>query len=139
MTEVTQLTRTFKVAGLSVPDPAPSLPPEEAVKLLQATWPHLAHTTLEGPEVVGNQLVYSVVRPPAQTKGARRTPRPASGEATAPEDAAVEKAVASLQAWADADSTAGYDVALHHSCGSFLLTLSRRPPTRVDPFLVGLA
>ncbi|ODU52041.1 MAG: hypothetical protein BGO50_10735 [Rhodanobacter sp. 67-28] len=139
MTDVTQLTRIFKVAGLSVPDPAPSLPPEEAVKLLQATWPHLAHTTLEGPEVVGTQLVYSVVRPPAQTKGARRKPRPDSTNASAPTDDAVEKAVASLQAWADADSTAGYDVALHHSCGSFLLNLSRRPPTRVDPFLVGLS
>lgn len=71
MSEVQKLSRVFKVGATPCPDPAPSMAPEDAVKLLQGTYPHLVHCTLEGPEVVGDQLVYTVVRPPAQTKGAR--------------------------------------------------------------------
>lgn len=134
MVEVTTLTRVFKFGPTTVPDPAPTLSPEDAFKLLQGALTHLAHATLEGPEVVGDQLVYTIVRPPAQTKGARRTPR-----ATSAGQDDVEAAVKSLQAWADADSTSGYDRVLHHDCGQFLLRCRQRNARPVDPFLVGLA
>ena len=63
------LVRVFRIGATTLQDPAPQLPPEEAVKLYQASYPHLAHCTLEGPEVEGDQQVFTVMRPPAQTKG----------------------------------------------------------------------
>ena len=70
MTDLTQLTRVFRIGATQLPDPAPGLPPEQALDTLRGTFPFLAHATLEGPQVEGTQLVYIVTRPPAQTKGA---------------------------------------------------------------------
>ena len=70
MVDIIQLPRVFRIGASNVPDPAPGLPPEQALDTLRGTFPFLAHATLEGPSVEANQLVYTVTRPPAQTKGA---------------------------------------------------------------------
>lgn len=69
MADLTQLTRVFRIGASTIPDPAAGLTPEQALDTLRGTFPFLAHATVEGPTVENNQLVYTVTRPPAQTKG----------------------------------------------------------------------
>ncbi len=69
MTSITQPTRSFKLGSINLPDPDPTLPPEEAVKLYAPNYPMIATSTLREPEVVGNELVYLIEKPPVKTKG----------------------------------------------------------------------
>ena len=67
---ITQPTRFFRMGSLELPDPAPDLPPEEAIKLLAVNFPHLAHGLLGSPESRGEDaLVYPIEKPPAKTNG----------------------------------------------------------------------
>lgn len=50
-----------------------------------------------------------------------------------------EAAIAALNAWADAESTAAYDEQLHEAAGSFLLVCANRRPAVLDPFQISLA
>ncbi|RMG32515.1 MAG: hypothetical protein D6720_13185 [Gammaproteobacteria bacterium] len=68
--QIEQATRIFKLGSLSLPDPDPSLSPEEAVKLYAPTYPQVAAATLSGPEIgPDGQVIYEVQRAPAKTKG----------------------------------------------------------------------
>jgi len=69
----------------------------------------------------------------------RTNAQPASTPRPSKKVAAKEAAVAALTAWADAESTAAYDVALHEAAGSFLLACANRRPTLLDPFQISLA
>ena len=65
----TALTRKFRIGAALLDDPAPDLSPAEAVRLYEATYPHIAHCSVEEGGVEGDALIYNVVKPPAQTKG----------------------------------------------------------------------
>lgn len=66
---VIQPIRVFKMGAVRLQDPAPSLPPNEAVKLYAASYPHLATATLQEPILVGGELHYAINIEPVKTKG----------------------------------------------------------------------
>lgn len=61
-TTATVTIRAFTLNGLDLPDPAPTMTPDEVRELYSATYPELTTATIEGPEVRGNRLVYSFRR-----------------------------------------------------------------------------
>lgn len=72
MTDTTALTlqrptRRFQMGSLELPDPAPDLPPEEAVKLLAVNFPHCASGLLGAPECRDGVWVYPIEKPPVKT------------------------------------------------------------------------
>ena len=67
--DVQQLTRVFKMGSVRLPDPDSSLSPEAVLGLYSASYPHLAHSTLDSGVVENDELVYSVIKPPVKTKG----------------------------------------------------------------------
>ncbi|THD10112.1 PRTRC system protein C [Metallibacterium scheffleri] len=71
MTEIIRARRVFRHNSTTFQDPAPDLPPEQAVRLFERARPDIAHCTLEGPVAEGDTLVFTLVKPPAQTKGAQ--------------------------------------------------------------------
>ncbi|MDO9140047.1 MAG: PRTRC system protein C [Methylococcales bacterium] len=52
--------RIFKMGAVRLADPAPDLSPEEAIQLYAASYPHLAHVELNGPELIGEELHYAI-------------------------------------------------------------------------------
>ena len=69
MSEIKQLTRVFRMGAILLPDPDPSMSPEEVVSLYSVNYPHLAHATLSEPRNVEDTLEYQIERPPVKTKG----------------------------------------------------------------------
>lgn len=62
-------TRVFLMGSVRLPDPAPQLSPEEAVRLYVPNYPHLATSTLSPPEVRDGEVHYRIEKPPVTTKG----------------------------------------------------------------------
>lgn len=62
-------TRVFMMGSVRLTDPAPQLPPLEAVRLYTPNYPHLANATLSPPEVRGTEVFYRIEKPPVTTKG----------------------------------------------------------------------
>jgi PRTRC genetic system protein C len=61
--KVDALERGFRYnGGLRLPDPNPNLTVEEAIDLYATTYPEITTAAVEGPEVVGNKLVYRLTR-----------------------------------------------------------------------------
>jgi len=59
----TKLSRYFNVLGVKLPDPNPSMSPEEVRQFYNSTqYPELATASITGPEVVGDKLVYTFSR-----------------------------------------------------------------------------
>lgn len=71
MANTTELKRVFKMGSISLPDPDPSICPEEVLKAYAVNYSHLANATIEGPKMSddGNSLEYEFVPLPAKTKG----------------------------------------------------------------------
>lgn len=138
MSKSTTLRRVFRVGGNTLPDPDPSLEPEAAFRLATAGWADVSQFRLEGPTPEGDLLVYTGQRPPVQTKGARRAGARAA-KPVSKADTAMKDAMAALDAWADAPSTASFDQDLHRAVGGLLLGFLRRPSGQVDPFSVSMA
>lgn len=71
MTETTVIrpTRVFKIGAVRLADPAPDMSPQEAVKLYAVSYPHLSNAALDEPQLVGEELHYSVRLPDVKTKG----------------------------------------------------------------------
>lgn len=63
------LVRTFSFGALTLDDPAPELPPLNALKLYKDSYPELAHAEIGEPEFLNNQMVYKVLPIKAGTKG----------------------------------------------------------------------
>jgi len=61
--------RVFLLGVKRLADPAPELPPEEAVRLYARNFPVIAHSTLGAPTVEGEELAYPIELPPVKTKG----------------------------------------------------------------------
>jgi PRTRC genetic system protein C len=66
--QIQTLKRVFKYNGMSLPDPAADMTPEDVRDLYSATYAELATASVEGPETKGGQLVYSF-RKAVGTKG----------------------------------------------------------------------
>jgi PRTRC genetic system protein C len=61
--KVESLEREFRYdGGLRLPDPNPRLTVQEAINLYATTYPEITTAAIEGPEVVGNKLVYRLTR-----------------------------------------------------------------------------
>jgi len=62
--------RLFKIGCLTLPDPDPSMSPEDAVQLFSNTYPQVIDCLLSKPVVSPDgDLIYTVERAPAKTKG----------------------------------------------------------------------
>ena len=66
---IATLTRVFQMGTVRLPDPDPTRPPEQALRLYATSYPHLATATLSGPTVEGNTAVWTVEKPIVKTKG----------------------------------------------------------------------
>lgn len=60
--KVTALTRVFAYAGVTLPDPAPSLSVDQVRDIYSATYPELATASVEGPETRDGKMVYTFRR-----------------------------------------------------------------------------
>ncbi len=71
MTNAAELKRVFKMGSIALPDPDPSMPPEEVLKAYAVNYCHLGTATVEGPNMSddGKSLEYEFVPLPAKTKG----------------------------------------------------------------------
>lgn len=61
--------RMFKIGSTILNDPAPNLPPNEALMLYATAYPHLKTAELEEPELIDDELQYKIKIEPIKTKG----------------------------------------------------------------------
>lgn len=61
--------RQFRVGGTNLPDPDPSMPPEQVISLYSGSYPALKFATLAEPRMEGGVLVIEATLPQVQTKG----------------------------------------------------------------------
>ena len=59
---IRKMTRTFRYAGLLLPDPAPDLDVESVRCLYAASYPEITTAALTGPEAVDGALVYTFTK-----------------------------------------------------------------------------
>jgi len=76
MTTATVLDRRFRFGVTTLADPDPNLSPLEAMRLHSRAYSFLASATLGEPVVEGDLLVYPVLKPAVQTKGAAKKSAP---------------------------------------------------------------
>jgi len=62
MLQASPLKRYFAFQGLKLPDPNPTLTPEEVRSFYSAQYPDLATASITGPEVVGDKFFYNFSR-----------------------------------------------------------------------------
>jgi PRTRC genetic system protein C len=60
--KVEPLVREFNYNGLRLPDPNPKFTVEEVRSVYAAAHPHITTAAIEGPEAVGNKLIYRFSR-----------------------------------------------------------------------------
>ncbi len=61
--KINALEREFRYnGGQRLPDPNPKLTVEEVINLYAYAYPEITTAAVEGPEVVGNKLVYRLTR-----------------------------------------------------------------------------
>lgn len=61
--------RVFKMASVELEDIDPKMTPEQIMELYTPAYPFLAGATIEGPDMVGDRLVYRFVEAAPKTKG----------------------------------------------------------------------
>lgn len=71
-TSAKTLERRFRFGVTTLADPDPAMLPLDAMRLHSRSYPFLASATLGEPVVEGDFLVYPVLKPAVQTKGASR-------------------------------------------------------------------
>ena len=59
---INKMTRRFKYAGLTLPDPAPDLDVESVRSLYAASYPEITTAALTGPEAVDGTLVFTFTK-----------------------------------------------------------------------------
>jgi PRTRC genetic system protein C len=59
---IRKMTRSFRYAGLILPDPAPDLEVESVRCLYAASYPEITTAALTGPEAVDGALVYTFTK-----------------------------------------------------------------------------
>jgi PRTRC genetic system protein C len=60
--KVEKLEREFSYNGLRLADPNPNLTVEEVRNLYAISYPEITTAAIEGPEAVGNKLIYRLTR-----------------------------------------------------------------------------
>ena len=60
--KIEKLEREFSYNGLRLADPNPNLTVEEVRNLYAISYPEIATAAIEGPEAVGNKLIYRLTR-----------------------------------------------------------------------------
>lgn len=133
-TTLVTLTRRFKLGATVLDDPAPHLSPEEALRLYQPNFPHLATARLGEPQVENGTITYPVLKPEIQTKGASK-PRGARKPS-----ASVTAALAALDAWEQQPAAPTKGFPEWGAVYAFVEKVTRRParPLR-DAMLIPLA
>lgn len=156
-TKVVQLTRKFKIGATLLDDPAPDLPPKDAVMLYASNFPFIATSTVSDPVLDGETLVFTVRKPEVQVKGLGAKPS-RSGKRNAVQSRAasldrragakrapsrrtpVEKAVAAVEHWATAPAFTPKSMPRWQQVLSFVHTLFERPAAPIrDAFAIPLA
>jgi len=66
---VQTLPRLFRFSSLELVDPAPDLPPEDAIKLYAGTYPQLSVAELSAPFVENGNFVFEICKHEVKTKG----------------------------------------------------------------------
>jgi len=66
---VKTLERAFRLGSVTLPDPDPSLPPEDAMRLFEANFPIIASSTIGEPFLEGDRLIVPILKPDVKTKG----------------------------------------------------------------------
>lgn len=69
MTTIKTVERSFRFGSLTLPDPDPTVSPEQVMALYAPNYPALAAATVEGPEIEGSRATYTFVKAPVKTKG----------------------------------------------------------------------
>ena len=71
MANVQTVPRVFVVSGTRIPDPAPNVPLEEALRLLSINYPQFRWTKVfeEDGVIVENELVFTLQLPPPKVNG----------------------------------------------------------------------
>jgi PRTRC genetic system protein C len=59
---INKMARSFRYAGLILPDPAPELDVESVRSLYAASYPEITTAALTGPEAVGGTLVFTFAK-----------------------------------------------------------------------------
>ncbi len=65
----TIMIRKFKSGSTMLPDPDPSMTPDEVRKLYAVNYPHLAQAEVLDPRTEGDELIYEFTPPVVKTKG----------------------------------------------------------------------
>lgn len=93
--EIQKLSRVFRFGATELADTDPSMPPQDVLRAYVGAYPFLATATVGEPEIVGDRMVYPIIKREVQTKGAalRRLTK------------AQASALASLNAMANAEAT----------------------------------
>lgn len=66
---VQTVNRVFRFSSLELPDPAPDLPADEAIKLYAGSYPQLQIAELSEPVMEKGVMVYGVEKKTVKTKG----------------------------------------------------------------------
>lgn len=69
MVQPTTIRRVFRFGATQLDDPNPTLSPAEALRLFTASYPFLAHATIDEGTLDGDTLVFTIHKPAVQTKG----------------------------------------------------------------------
>lgn len=121
---VTSLVRRFKIGATLLNDPAPELPPEEAIRLYIPNYPFLATATLGEPELHGDCLIYPAQKPEIQTKGASGRPQ---GTAAGCSPEKLQQALDELSAWCQTSTSS---VKATKAWGDALYQITRKAASR---------
>lgn len=120
--QIIRLTRVFRFGATELPDTDPSASPETVLSHYHGAYPFLAMAKVGEPTEEGDRLVYPILKPEAQTKGAGLKPltkrqREALAHASRIAEEPAESARSNADRWND--------------MASYTSTLLRRSPTPV--------
>lgn len=129
---ITVLKRQFQFGATLLDDPAPSMTPQDALRLFEPNYPFLASARLGEPTVKGDSLVFPVLKPEVQVKGAGK-PKPANR-------ALLRKAIVALKNWSDTPGAMTQPSPAWHLVFGRVIQVVRRTESPVrDAFDVPLA
>ena len=60
--KVESVVREFSYLGVRLPDPSPAMTPEEVRNCYCHMYPEITTAAVEGPEPIGNKLIYRFIR-----------------------------------------------------------------------------
>jgi PRTRC genetic system protein C len=64
-----ELTRIFRTGSIQLPDPNPTLTPEQVKDYYSSNYTHLAGAVVEPPSIEGTKMIINFKPAPVKTKG----------------------------------------------------------------------